>query len=68
MFRNIVDFVMPIAVGVWIGIGISNYPKIASYVNVVVMIAVFICASSLAWRFHKKEKKKDTEEIAKEKN
>jgi len=59
MLKKIINFVMPITVGIWIGIGISNFPKLALYANFIVMIIVFLCALSLTWHFYKRENMKN---------
>jgi hypothetical protein len=58
MVRKIMDVIMPIAVGIWIGIGISNWPKIATYVNFAAMVTIFICACGLSWRLSKEKHKR----------
>jgi len=59
MIRKVFEAIMPIAVGIWIGIGISNWPKIAAYLNIIVMIVIFICASFFSWYFTKEKHNKD---------
>ncbi len=56
MFRKTIKFIMPISVGIWLGIGISHFPEIALYVNMLVMAVIFICALLSAWYIHKDKK------------
>ncbi len=59
--KNVLDAIMPIAVGIWIGMRLSYWPRIAMYVNIIVMIIIFICAIILFLRFSKEKQKKSNQ-------